>query len=332
MRQHIQSFETGEHYNMHVLPSHLVTLLPQAQAGEWTSPVYAAEPFNQVIASWNALTPGASWIEVQLRLRLGDWTTWYSLGQWGSGIPSHSIDGQTDVRVAVEVDTLLCRQRQADAWQTRVTLHADPQTGDAPTLMDILVWAGQRGSRQSLSMTPHVAWGRILDAPTRSQAVEPAELRWHICSPTSLGMVLAYHGVALTTTQMYAGVFDHSARIWGNWPFNAAYVLPASQGRLIGHVERWDSFQPLEDEIAAGRPVVLSHRWQEGDLAGATAPRSNGHLIVVVGFDVHGDVVVNDPAANPTMTQSVRRTYRRQDIYRTWLERGAGVVYTVKPR
>jgi hypothetical protein len=43
-------------------------------------------------------------------------------------------------------------------------------------------------------------------------------------------------------------------------------------------------------------------------------------------------VVVNDPAADPTHGASVRRVYRREDIYRTWLERASGVVYTVRPR
>jgi len=144
-------------------------------------------------------------------------------------------------------------------------------------------------------------------------------------------MVLAYHGVERTTLQVCDAVYDHNGEIWGNWPFNTAYVHSISEGRLVGHVERWDSLRPIEDEIAAGRPVVLSHRWEEGDLPDATIPSSNGHLIVVVGFDTLGDVVVNDPAANPLKGQPVRRVFRRADVEKTWLERASGVIYTVRP-
>lgn len=52
---------------------------------------------------------------------------------------------------------------------------------------------------------------------------------------------------------------------------------------------------------------------------------------MVVGFDANGDVVVNDPAANPLEGQRVRRVYRRADVERTWLEWASGVVYTARP-
>lgn len=309
-----------------------LTLAPDADHGHWLSPVYAAEPFDELIPGWNAWTPGASWTELSVRVRLADgWSGWLSLGRWGTGIERGSVGGQGDERVTVAVDTVTCRGCTADGWQARVSLHRDPASGAGPTLVDLSVWTGHHAARQPLSDERHPAWGRTIDVPTRSQAVEAEDLRWHVCSPTSLGMVLAHYGVAQPTVQVCEGVFDYGRRIWGNWPFNAAYVLPASGGRLIGHVKRWDSLRPLEDEIAAGRPVVLSHRWGPGDLQGAHSPQStSGHLIVVVGFDERGNVVVNDPAFDPTKGESVRQVYRRQEVYRTWLERAAGVVYTVR--
>jgi hypothetical protein len=91
-----------------------------------------------------------------------------------------------------------------------------------------------------------------------------------------------------------------------------------------------DGFDPVEREIAAGRPVILSHRWELGDLENAPVSRSNGHLIVVVGFTKDGDVVVNDPAAK--VAGAVRRVYKRHELFRTWQIRGEGIAYLMHPR
>ncbi|MER3403909.1 MAG: hypothetical protein C4289_00965, partial [Chloroflexota bacterium] len=42
-----------------------------------------------------------------------------------------------------------------------------------------------------------------------------------------------------------------------------------------------------------------------------------------------GDVVVNDPYADPAAGEPVRRTYRREELHRTWLWQGNGIVYRI---
>jgi len=139
-------------------------------------------------------------------------------------------------------------------------------------------------------------------------------------------MVLEFHGIRKSTREVADGVFDHAAGIYGNWAFNTAYSHRVSG--LETYVQRGASLECLEEEIALGRPVVISHRWRPGDLEGAPLPESDGHLLVVVGFTAQGDVVVNDPAGRPG---SVRRVYRRPQIVRTWLERGRGIMYVFQP-
>ena len=89
---------------------------------------------------------------------------------------------------------------------------------------------------------------------------------------------------------------------------------------------RLPGFAAVEREIAAGRPVVLSHNWRPGQLSGAPVSGSGGHLIVVVGFTERGDVVVNDPAARPG---GVRRVYRRGELFGTWQNNGGGIAYRI---
>ena len=87
-----------------------------------------------------------------------------------------------------------------------------------------------------------------------------------------------------------------------------------------GYVVRYDSFAPVEEHVTAGRPVVLSIRFGEGELDGAPIDSTRGHLLVVVGFD--GDeVIVNDPAARAAA--GVRRRYRRDQLASAWLDHSA---------
>src|SRR5690349_8283011 len=54
--------------------------------GALISPVVPVQqPFREAVASWNADTPSGSWIEIDLRARIGgNWTTDYVMGIWTS--------------------------------------------------------------------------------------------------------------------------------------------------------------------------------------------------------------------------------------------------------
>lgn len=279
------------------------------------SEVYRADDFDQAVPSWN----GTGEFTIELRVRTGDrWQPWAVLGRWGASPRSEKFAGGGDVDV--EVDTLVSK-KTANAFQFRLTL----EKGATVTFVAVTHWSKKDVRPLSAKASP--AWGRILDVPERSQTVEERKIAGEICSPTSVSMVLEYHGVKLPTKEVADGVYDHASKLYGNWPFNTAYA--ASKAKLDAYVLRGTGLEDLEEEIAAGRPVVLSHRWSKGDLSNAPIPSSDGHLIVVVGFSKEGDVVVNDPAAKPG---AVRRTYKRAELYRTWLERASGIVYILRPR
>ncbi len=149
-----------------------------------------------------------------------------------------------------------------------------------------------------------------------------------VCSPTSMAMVLEYHGSRHRTIDVARAAFDAQARLFGNWPCNTAAAARLLKGGWSA-VVKMAGFDEVEREIAARRPVVLSHRWERGDLRNAPVSRSSGHLIVVVGFTPEGDVVVNDPAARAA--GDVRRVYARRELFRTWQTRGEGIAYLVHP-
>lgn len=295
-----------------------------------------AEPILELIPSWNAETPPGSWIEVRLRARVGGrWTGWYALAIWSSDGPSElrrSVRGQDDADARVLTDTLALRA-PADAFQLSLGLFAADARA-APTVSLVTVLASRPSPTARSLARDGVAWGTVLAVPERSQMVYPGGGEvW--CSPTSTSMVLGYwadllgaSGLDRAVPVAAAGTYDVVYRGHGNWPFNTAF---AAQTGLVGYVSRFSSVGQLERWIEAGAPVVASLAWQPGELANAPIGSTNGHLLVVVGFTADGDVVVNEPAADPRRGQSVRRVYARHQFERLWLRASGGAVYLIHP-
>lgn len=306
--------------------------------GEAYGPETAAEfPFHEAIASWNADTPPGTWIETQLRARVGQrWSRWYNMGVWAAGggtVQRHSVDGQSGTNVRVDVDTLKLSTRRSGASALQMKLRLFSVDGAAvPSVRAAGVTISTPPSMPAELRPGNPAlWNRVLDVPECSQMVYPdgGEV-W--CSPTSTSMVLGYwrrDGSVCESRVRDAvnGVFDWIYDGHGNWSFNTAYA--AAQG-FEAAVARFSSLADAERWIAAGVPVIYSVSWGRGELDGAPGSASNGHLSVLVGFDEAGNPIVNDSAAPDNA--SVRRSYNRAQFERLWLGHSGGTVYLVYPR
>jgi len=284
-----------------------------------------AQSFDTLIPSWNVETPLGSSSVLEVRARVDKhWTRYYSFGQWSSTGLSSSVNGQADADGTLSTDTLKL-ERLATQFQYRLTLTTNASSGqpkarlltfstDSRTLTAVKNAEGNRSS-----------WGKILKVPPYSQMVFKAGEGW--CSPTSLSMVLAFWGINRSVPEVAARVFDSAYRGTGNWPFNTAYA--ASLG-LEAYVTRLPGMGALEEYIARGVPVITSIGFKAGEIKGAPVAWSEGHLLVVVGFDKLGNVVVNDPAGQNE--SEVRRTYSRAEFERAWMGHSGGTVYLLSPR
>jgi hypothetical protein len=323
--------------------------------GRWVSP-WRRPGFalTELIASWQATTPGDSWVEVQVRGRTAQGTrsSWDTLGRWAAGdrhVRRTSVGGQGDDLADVNVDTWQV-PGGVRAWQLRVNLM---RAGTArPTVRALGAVVSRLPDVDGVATSdPGVASGPdhvVLDVPRYSQMVHSGHYpawggggqAW--CSPTSLSMVLGYYD-ALPPRSAYAWVpdghpqpwVDHAARMTfdadydgtGNWPFNTAYAGTRLGPGARAYVTRLRSLRQAERYVAGGTPLVASISFGAGDLDGAPISSTNGHLLVIVGFTRSGDVVVNDPAAQ--RRSGVRRTYDRGQFEDAWLPTSGGVVYVL---
>lgn len=306
--------------------------------GEATSPVMPTSfSFTEALGSWNAATPAGTWIETQIRARIGTrWTKWYSLGVWASGnstVERHFVNGQRDDDGTMAVDTLVLNSSKkvtAGAYQLKLRLFS-AGGGATPAARNVSVAISTTPAKPG-ALTPGDPgrWNRLLAVPECSQMVYPdGGVAW--CSPTSISMALAYWQGAGGPCEPRVraavnGVYDWLYDGHGNWPFNTAYA--AAQG-LEGYVARFTSMAQAEEWVAAGVPVVFSYAWKKSELTGAPIPSSNGHLATLVGFDAAGNPIVNDPAA--AGDAAARRTYNRAELESLWLEHSGGMVYLIYP-
>lgn len=309
-------------------PSPLLTeLRPESVSPAATvqeSPEIAVAPFDRAVLSWN----GTGSLRLELRLRIGSEWTPYALMGVVEGNKSRSarrpeaVLAGNRLPVDLQIDTLAVeRGAKANAFQVRAS-------GSGKLTAVSVTHFERRDNRFTHTPSAADAWGTILPVPTRAQRdVENPAIGGEVCSPTSLSMVLEYYGKKLRTVDVAWACRDEATKIYGNWPANTAVAA-----RILGGwaaVAKLRGFDEVEREISEKRPVVLSHRWERGDLSNAPISRSNGHLIVAVGFTESGDVVVNDPAAK---RDGVRRVYKREELFATWQKRGDGIAYIIHPR
>ncbi|MCB1128734.1 MAG: peptidase C39 family protein, partial [Verrucomicrobiae bacterium] len=296
-----------------------------------TSPVLAPGfDWDELVVSWNATTPRGSGLVVEAQPVLaGEAPPFYTLGRWAlepGEFKRESVPGQRDRWGEVNTDTLVLRE---PARGVRLRLRA--LAGEAGALPELRFLGAsflrREGSPQTLPPN-RAAWGRTIDVPRRTQADYPEGINeW--CSPTSLSMVLAWWGGKLGRDELIHDVRDVARGVhdpaWpgtGNWPFNTAYA--GSFTDIRAYVTRLTEVAEIEAWIAAGIPVIASVDYDR--LRARTDSRGSGHLIVVVGFTVEGDVVVNDPGSRARM----RNTFSRADFVAAW-KHSRQTVYLVHP-
>ena len=327
----------------------------------WTSPVIdPGHPYTELVASWNAMTPDGSWIEVRVRALADDGTAvWHVLGRWasddvnsGGAINRTSENGQANAYATVYTDTLAAlNDHTLRTWQLEVTLLRRSGTSVVPSVRLVSAMAsGLPKDKKVPASALGPASRREIDlaVPTYFQELHKGHYpeydnggeAW--CSPTSTAMVVAFWGAGPSAADTgwvnppvdpvvdYAArnVYDYAYHGCGNWPFNTAY---AARFALEGFVTRLRSLAEAELFLAAGIPLVASVSFSKGELKGA-GYGTNGHLMVIRGFTASGDVIVNDPASHliPDDAQ-VRVVYDREELENVWVPRSGGIVYVIRP-
>lgn len=289
---------------------------------------------NEFIVSWNAETPTGTGLKVEARAVYPDHTTkYYTLGLWskdGATYPRQSVSGQKDSDGDVLIDTLSL-VKPTRTLQLRITLTGGAGPDSQPKIKFLSIAAADTHTPLPPISSNHLAWGREVTVPGRTQLGWPGASGW--CSPTSTDMVLAFWAERLHRTDLDIpvpdaahAIFDSVWNATGNWPFNTAFA--GSFPGIRAYVARLSDVAELEDWILAGIPPVVSVSYDL--LKGKEKAEDPGHLMVCVGFTPEGDIVLNDPAHHPEKGEACRRVFPRTAFIKAWAK-SQSAVYLIYP-
>jgi hypothetical protein len=261
------------------------------------------EATREGVLSWNSFDAKGS-IEFRLLRAHFPATRWLPYVRWEpGGATSFSAEGDG---VRVDVDVISSNQ-PFDGIELR-----------APDVrFNLAAFSTARPATPSL---PYAREAVILDVPERSQYAVQGERGW--CSPASLSMVHAFHGIDVSVEQTAREVFDRAYNGTGNWAVNVAFSGRLGLRGVVAHLGNFEVAQRL---IERNIPLVLSYAWAADELPGAPIEHSAGHLAVLCGFTANGDCAMNDPAA-----PRVRVAYPRTVLERLWQRNGA-IAYVIAP-
>lgn len=284
---------------------------------EWLSPRTDCRPADEFVASWNAELGTGAWMRVELRAFHEDKATkFFDLGHWSRDpvtYPRESVNGQKDADGDVDTDTLKLRS-QAGSFQFRLMLGA--ATNQARLKMLSVCSTDTRVAPAQPAQAKPV-WGKPpLPVPTRSQMLFPGGGGW--CSPTTVSMLLAFWSKELSrpdldcdVPEVASGVYDSTWKGTGNWSFNMAFA--GARPGLRACVVRLGDIGELEELVSHGFPVGVSLCY---DRLRGVGRGPNGHLMVCVGFDHRGYVILNDPGTRHK--DQMQKTISRERFADAW--------------
>lgn len=296
-----------------------------------TEEIIADFPFTEIMPSWNPITPPDTGMVFHLRTRdeaTQDWSPWLYMGQWGRTVhwPTRTTEFPGG---EVRVDYLILKQ-PADAFQFRISLFSfDMDMRNNPAVRRVAFSYSGRiadpATRERLLQKDILdgEWARRLPVPFYTQGDLDRSISGSTCSPTSVSMLLSYHGIDKPLLENCMAIYDPEYGIFGNW--NRAVAYPGELG-LKAYLRRFRNWEQVKAMIAKDQPVIASIRFKEGEFPSNPMKSTGGHLIVVIGFTPEGDVIVNDSAHR---TEGMGIVYKADELGRAWFDKG-GVGYIVE--
>lgn len=275
---------------------------------------YSGAPCQSLLLSWNTHSIPKEPLEffIQVRSKNQAWSDEVPVATWGQDLRQGFKDRLG--ALSIDIDVIHCDNAISDF---KVLVR-----GPIGELRRLTVAQKIPRTHDSTELLPEAAVD--LGVPERSQRTIESEHSHRFCSPTSVSMVLQYLGLSCDSRNFPPYVYDQAQDVYGNWSLNVAYA-----GSLGFDASAFwlPNLRSIEQLIAGGLPVIVSHKFSEGQLPQSPLPKTAGHLLVIRGFTSEGDVIVNDPAADPRKGEAIRRVYPREAFAKTW----SGLCYLIHP-
>lgn len=302
------------------------------QAGCYTSPELSAPAFSALVASWNAATPAGTAVEVFARVLVCDaWSAWMSYGKWSPFLrrASMPVERPKGADAYLDVDQVrVCAPEGGTAFQVRICLYTN-DTCITPAAF--LLAASVRPLHWKRELGEPL-YRRSIPVPAYSQTIRDPRISQVICSPTTIAMLMNRWGEDLLPEEVAHANYDYTYHGNGNWSFTAAVAGSYGYECYVAFMDIAALKKEIKNGFACGVSVHYADTPTHADanslpLIEGTSATTNGHLMVVRGFETDADgteyVLCNDSYAKSDA--DAERRYLLEQFARAW----NGVTYVM---
>ena len=304
-------------------------------SGSYTSPPFASPfPITEILPTWNVDRPTSTGFAVYFQVSEDgrSWSEWLFLGRDGATPVSLQKEVHTTGAV-VDVDFMqLTRNFRYFRWRIELFTQV-PKI--SPSLRRFAVCYGNSSGDEEIfkkfseEKTSPRGWARRLEMPYYSQLTHEKDIteamRYCICCPTSVRMVLGYYGISKSEKEICDLNLDPEYNIWGGWPRSAQTLYTFG---FRAYVTQIRSFEEIKSYIARGIPLIMSIRAKKGELPSAPYYENVVHVLVISGLTEDGHVWVEDPYN--TDGKMGPRLWTQAEVEKTLIGTG-GVVVIAEP-
>lgn len=285
------------------------------EKGEYISPFIQPQfYFKEAIPSVNIICKlGASF---KIDVEFGD-NIWQHLGSWGR----YSNRAKTSDILNFDYFNF---EKPVKKCRFKISLFASSK-GVSPIIKSLnMAFSKEIFTDKKFSLDSAPIVKKSLPVPFRSQFWEDPSFCAQICSATSIAMVMQYYGKNIATSEIVKKVYDPDFKMYGLWWRSAQ---AASEYGLISWVQYFENWKECENFISKGIPVIACTAYEKDELPGAPAEFSQGHIIVICGFDDKGNPICRDSAGRDEKTGIL--TYDREKFGKVWFSNAGGVGYII---
>ena len=280
--------------------------------------------FDELILSWNALRPEKGKITFYVSIKHSDWSPWHRIAEWGPNFQRTFVNKLNPYVHTKHVRVEMQRKKLGTAFKIKAVF-AD----GAPKKSLNALFACVANMKLFKTSMPNLNRPSLAveGVPQQSQMINHPRAQ-DLCSPASTSMIINYFARKLYgpnsqlassnmrsyLTNFAAKVHDNGPlNIYGNWLLNVAQAHDSSNGKIFYRVERLNNFNELYNYLLKEIPVAVSVR----RLKGGATPYSNGHFMVVVGWNrAKKTVICIDPAFKKN--KATLKSYKIHHFLAAW--------------
>jgi hypothetical protein len=302
----------------------------------------AKMPFRELILSWNAFRPKKGKFVFYISFKYKGWTRFFRFAEWGTQSQQTFVNTKNRFLDIRHVRAHTKYLRRANAFRVKV----EAQDGADLRLVKALFVCITQGPgnlkiKQVNTKKLQNVW--VKGVPRQSQMVLKHKRKGDMCSPTSVSMLVSYFLKDRRISSSFVGGLRHYVpRIakkihddsyldtYGNWVLNVAQAFDSAKGKVFFRAERLNDFNHLYKYLQHDVPVALSVRGRS--IRNGAKPYSNGHFIVVIGFNNKRNAVIClDPAFKGS--KRILKGYKLDQFLRAWGSSGSpNLCYVPIPR